>query len=101
MVKYYRLSFQIYHYQGILYMRNKRAIYRLPFLYINCRLIYFFLVSTFFVFSTIACAFKPYLFIKSVGFPDSPNSSFTATNSCGVGNSLANNPEMLSPNPPK
>ena len=50
----------------------------------NDRLIYFLfrILSTF---ETIASAFNPYLYINCAGVPDSPNVSFVAINSCGVG----------------
>ena len=41
-----------------------------------------------------------YFFINSAGVADSPNVSFTATNSCLVGLFLANIPATDSPKPP-
>ena len=43
---------------------------------------------------------KPYFFIRSAGFPLSPNLSLTATNSIGTGWFLASNCAIDSPIPP-
>ena len=51
-------------------------------------------------FSAIDTAFKPYLSIRSAGFPDSPKESLTPTNSCGNGMVVAKNWAMESPKPP-
>ena len=48
----------------------------------------------------IESLFKPYLFIRSIGVPDSPNVSLVPTNSWGYGALVVRSLATLSPNPP-